>query len=76
MVKISVAELESALTLLKKTSQDVYVVVREDGHGLNIQFQNVDGQMTHVMIYTEEMRSFAKVSTTENLGQMLGRLKK
>lgn len=76
MVKISVSELEQALQLLKSTSHDMHVMVRDDGHALNLQAQNVDGQLIHIAIYDESMRSFAKVSTTENLNQVLGRLKK
>lgn len=73
MVKIAVSELEQALQLIKATSHDMHVMVRDDGHALNLQVQNVDGQLTHIAIYDESMRSFAKVSTTENLGQVISR---
>ena len=76
MIKIAVAELEQALKLIKCTSHDMHVIVREDAGGMHIQFQNVDNQMTNITIYDESMRSFAKVSATENLSQVLGRLKK
>lgn len=76
MIKIAVAELEQALQLIKRTSHDMHIIVREDAGGMHIQFQNVDNQMTSVTIYDESMRSFAKVSATENLLQVLGRLKK
>lgn len=76
MVKIAVSELEQALKLLKSTSTDVHITVREDAHALHIQFQNVDNQMATISIYDEGMRSFAKVSATENLVQVIARLKK
>lgn len=76
MVKIAVSELEQALLLIKSTTHDMHLIVREDGHALHIQFQNVDGQLTSVSIYDESMRSFAKVSTTESLGPVIQRLKK
>lgn len=76
MVKIAVSELEQALQLLKNTSHDMHVLVRDDGHALQLQFQNVDGQMNHISIYDESMRSFAKVSMTENLNQVIARTKK
>ena len=76
MVKVSVAELEQMLTLLKKTSHDVHVLVREDGLGLHVQFQNVDNQLTNVQLYDESTKLYAKVTSSENLGQTLARLKK
>jgi hypothetical protein len=76
MIKIAVAELEQALQLIKSTSHDMHIIVREDAGGLHVQFQNVDNQMSVITIYDENMRSFAKVSATENLGQVLTRLKK
>jgi hypothetical protein len=76
MVKISVAELEQTLNLINKTSHDVHILVREDGHGLSIQFQNVDNQLTNVQLYDESTKLFAKVTSSENLGQTLARLKK
>lgn len=76
MIKIAVAELEQAIQLLKSTSHDMHVILREDAGGVHIQFQNVDNQISVITIYDEGMRSFAKVSATENLVQVLGRLKK
>jgi hypothetical protein len=76
MVKVTVAELEQLLTLIKKTSQDVHVLVREDGMGLSIQFQNVENQITNVQIYDENSKMFAKVTSSETLGQTLAKLKK
>lgn len=75
MIKIAVSELEQALQLIKSTSHDMHVVVRESADALHIQFQNVDNQMTSIAIYDEGTRSFAKVSSTENLGQLLARKK-
>ena len=75
MIKISVSELEQLLTLIKRTSQDVHVVLREDAQCLNIQFQNIDNQITNVSLYDEGTQLFARVTATENLTQVLGRLK-
>lgn len=76
MIKLSVAELEQALSLMKRTSHDMHVIVREDAGALHIQFQNADNQMTNITIYDESMRIFAKVTASESLTQTLGRLKK
>lgn len=74
MVKVSIAELEQAITLIRKTSYDVHVVVREDGVGLSIQYQNADNQITNIQLYDEEQRLFAKVTSSETLGQSLAKL--
>lgn len=76
MVKVSVQELEQALTLIKRTSHDVHVLVREDGIGLSLQFQNADNQITNIQLYGEESKMFAKVTSSETLGQTLAKLKK
>lgn len=76
MVKVSVQELEQALALIKKTSLDVYVLVREDGPRLNIQFQSVDSQITNIHIYGEDSKMFAKVTSSESLTHTLAKLKK
>lgn len=73
MIKISVYELEQALSLIKKTSTDMHVIVRDDSHALAIQFQTIDGQISTINIYDESVRLFAKVSATENLSQVLHR---
>lgn len=76
MIKLSIAELEQALSLIKATSHDVQLVVREDASSLNIQFQNVEGQITTITLFDEGTRLFAKVTASENLLQTLTRLKK
>ena len=73
MVKISLAELQQVLDLAKKTSTDVHCLVVEDHEQLRIQFQSVDGPMVSISLYDEAQRSFAKVTTTENLQHVLKR---
>lgn len=75
MAKVSIKEIEQALTLIKKSSTDVHILVREDADQIRFQFSTVDGQISTIKLYDESTRSFAKVETTENLGQVLNRLK-
>jgi hypothetical protein len=71
MIKVAVSDLEQLLTLLKKTSTDLHVTVREDGPQLTVQFQNADGQLTAVQIFDEGQRTFAKVTATEPLSHLI-----
>lgn len=73
MIKVSIAELNQALEIFKKTSQDVHILVREEGDQLTLQFQNVDGQLTSIKLYDESTRSFAKIQTIENLAHFASR---
>lgn len=76
MVKVAVSELEQLLALLKKTSHDMHVLIKEENTSLVVQFQNADNQISTVTIYDEDMRIFAKVTASESLAQTLARLKK
>jgi hypothetical protein len=72
MVKISVAELEQAIALLKKTSTDMHVLCFEDhSQCLNLQYTSVDGQNVRIEIWHEETRNFAKVHSSERLAEVL-----
>jgi hypothetical protein len=73
---VSVSELEQMLQLIKRTSQDMYVLVKEEGPALIVQFQNIDNQISTITIYDEDMRVFAKVMASEPLAQTLSKLKK
>lgn len=75
MIKISVAELQQLLKLVERTSQDMHLIVREEGPTLTVQFQNVEGQISTVKIYDEAQQTYAKVSSTEQLSITVGRLK-
>lgn len=75
MVKVAVADLENALTLLKKTSTDMHVLVREDGPMLCIQFSNADGHFNTLKLYDEEMRIQASVTADRALNQLVFELK-
>lgn len=77
MLKISVSELEQALQLLKKRSTDVHCNIRQSSpESMTISFSSVDGELITVELWTEATRNFAKVHSTERLGEVLGRSKK
>jgi hypothetical protein len=75
MIKLPVAELKQLVTLLERTSNDMHVVVREDGPCLTVQFQNADGQLSSVQLFDEGQRTYAKLTATEGLAVALNRLK-
>jgi hypothetical protein len=73
MIKIAVNELRQLMDLLAKTSSDTHVIVRLDAQVLSVQFANVEGQLSAVQIYSEDQRSYAKLTTTEGLANVLAR---
>jgi hypothetical protein len=76
VLKINVTELEQAIALLKKRSTDVHCTIRQASpESLTISFTSVDGELITVEIWTESTRNFAKVSSTERLGEVLKRSK-
>lgn len=72
MVKISVAELEQALQLIKKSSTDMHIVCFEDhGQCLNLSFVSVDNQNMRIEIWHEDTRNFARVHSSERLAELV-----
>ncbi len=68
IVKISVAELEQALQLLKATSADMQVSVRlASTESIALTYSNIEGQLVSIEIYDEATRCYAKVHSTEQL---------
>lgn len=77
MVKISLAELEQAIQLIKRTSTDMHISVRQSqSEAIALGFMNVDGQLVTIELWDESTRNFAKVHSTERLGEVLGKVRK
>jgi hypothetical protein len=75
MIKVSINELEMILKLVRSTSNDVSLQIAEDGYALQATFINSEGQITTAQVFSEESRCMPKVTTTENLHQVVTRLK-
>ena len=76
-MKIAVSELEQMLTLLKKTSTDMHLSVRTaSSDSVMFSYTTVDGEHVQVELWNESTRNFAKVTSSERLGTVLGRYKK
>ena len=75
MVKISLADLTDALALIKATSHDMMLIVRQEPDMLSLSFQSSDGPLTTVTIFDESTKSVAKVTATESLKHVITRNK-
>lgn len=77
MVKISVADLKMAIQLIEKCSTDMHIAVRvSHSDAISLSFMSVDGQHMSVELWNESTANFAKVHSSERLGEVLQRYKK
>lgn len=75
MIKISLADLSDALQLIKATSHDMMLVVRQESDILTISYQSSDGPLNSIQIFDESTHAVAKVTATESLKQVITRNK-
>lgn len=71
MLKLSLAELEQFIQLVKLRSQDLHVGIHVQHESVRLTFADVDGALVTAELWSEQTRNFAKVSRTERLTESI-----
>jgi hypothetical protein len=67
MLKLSIAELEAAFKLIRKTSHDFHVTLSAEPQHLRITFLSADNEVCNISIFDEETKAAAKITSTTTL---------
>lgn len=75
MLKLSIAELEQAIKLIRKTSHDYHVTVLAEPSQVRITFQSVDNEVCNITIYDEDTKTQARYTASVSLAHEASRRK-
>lgn len=75
MLKLSLAELEQAIKLIRRTSNDYHALISFEPGYARITYSSADNEVCTISIYDEDSKVQAKLSTAVSLASEVARRK-
>lgn len=75
MLKLSLAELEAAIKLIRKTSNDYHVMISCEPGYARITYASADNEVCTISVFDEDSKVQAKLSTVVSLASEVARKK-